>query len=60
MRIPQTKFWASSAIVLIASVYLLFGIISEGTWANVVLWTIGLYGGANIGATIAHNGKDEK
>ncbi|MGH2604249.1 MAG: hypothetical protein ACRDJ9_33290 [Dehalococcoidia bacterium] len=59
-ELRQTKFWLAAGVFVAAAVFLVIGRIDQETWREVVLWMLGLYGAANIGATFTHGRIDKK
>lgn len=51
----HTKFWISLMVMVMAFVGLMAGKISGGEFATISLGVSAIYGGANIGATLAHH-----
>lgn len=50
-----SKFILSSAAFVTATLFRVFDLIGEDVWMQTVLIVLGVYSGANIGATIAHS-----
>jgi hypothetical protein len=48
------KFLAFNCVWIVATTMLCVGLIGEQTWSIVIVSDLGLYSGANLGATVAH------
>lgn len=56
----QSKLILSASVFVTATLFRIFDVIDQETWFQTVTIVLGIYAGANVGATIAHrrgNGK---
>lgn len=62
MTIPHTKFWISLLALGMAFTALLIGRLDGAEFVTITGLVAGIYGAANVGATVAHlsAGRDER